>query len=57
MLYGDMKYRLLGDRMQMSVDVSEHAAFKETGLVLRFVERIAFLTQLTAPFSVVKTAA
>lgn len=50
-LFGDYRYHVMGDRMQMSVDVSEHAAFKEAGIVLRFMERIGFVNQLTAPFS------
>lgn len=57
MIYGDFNYAFMGDRRQISIDVSEHAAFKEFGMVLRVAERIAFKTPLTTPFAVLKAAA
>lgn len=54
-LFGDPSYHLLGDRMQVSVDMSPHAAFKEFGQVLRIVERIAFGTLLKTPFARLNT--
>lgn len=57
LLYGDMTYKVFGDRMQLSVDVSEHAAFKEAGLVMRWMERIGFLTILKPAFARLKCSA
>jgi HK97 family phage major capsid protein len=56
-LYGDMGYKIFGDRMQLSVDVSEHAAFKEAGLVMRWMERISYLTLIKSAFARMKCSA
>jgi HK97 family phage major capsid protein len=50
-LFGDTKYHLMGDRMQLTIDTSRDAAFKEYGMVVRFVERIAFANLLKPPFA------
>lgn len=56
-LYGDMKYHAMGDRREMTVDTSTHAAFKEAGVILRVTERVAFTNLLTGPFARLRTAA
>lgn len=56
-LFGDFSTAIMGDRQQMRIDVSEHAAFKEYGMVLRIAERVAFKVLLKAPFAKLNTSA
>lgn len=56
-MYGDMRYHAMGDRMQLSLDVSEHAAFKNLGLVVRVAERVCFKNILSTPMATLVTAA
>lgn len=56
-LFGDYRYHAMGDRKQLAVDTSTHAAFKEAGVILRVTERVAFTNLLTGPFARLKTAA
>lgn len=56
-IFGNFDYHIMGDRMRLSIDVSPHAAFKEAGLVMRVMERIAFQTALVSPFAILKAAA
>jgi HK97 family phage major capsid protein len=56
MLYGDFNYYLMGDRMQMAIDVSEHAAFSKGGIMLRLMERVSFKLLFNTIMGRLKTA-
>ena len=56
-LYGDFRFVAFGDRQELRLDVSEHAAFKEYGMVMRVAERVAFKLLLATQFSRLVTAA
>lgn len=55
-LFGNFQFHIMGLRNDIRVDISQHAAFKEAGLVLRIMERLAFKNALTAPFARMRTA-
>lgn len=55
--YGNPRFWAMGDRRQLSIDVSPHVKFTQAGLVMRVMERIAFVPVLKTPFARLKTAA
>lgn len=56
-IFGDFSNFLMGDRQQLAIDVSPHAAFKEAGLVMRVMERVAFTVVFPSAFATLTTAA
>jgi HK97 family phage major capsid protein len=43
LIYGDFKHAIFGDRKRMSIDISPHAGFTTGELVMRVMERFAFV--------------
>lgn len=54
--YGDPKYALLGQSMNLRIDFSPHADFKKGNIVMRVMERVGFLVALGSPFAVLKAS-